>query len=142
MTAVRSAPRSRGLHLAAVGLVLLAACSNSQASINRGPRTGSNTASAVNGVQQITIDTGDDYRFHPSTITVHPGKVEIILRHTGTGAPHDWQVTDVPADFVPLTPAGHTRMATFIAPAPGTYEFVCTIHVQQGQRGTLIVASN
>jgi plastocyanin len=66
--------------------------------------------------------------------------VEIILKHTGTGAPHDWQLSGFPADFVPLTNGGQTRMATFVAPAAGRYEFVCTIHVRQGQRGTLIVA--
>jgi plastocyanin len=127
-----------GVALLAVGV---AACSNSQGATNRRPNTGSATASAVNGVQQVTISAGDDYRFHPSTITVHPGKVRIVLKHPGTGAPHNWQLPQFPADFVPLTAAGQSRTATFTAPSPGRYQFVCTIHVKQGQRGTLIVTS-
>jgi plastocyanin len=133
--------RRAGL-LAAGGMIILTACSNTQSPVNRRPYSGSALASVVNGVQQVTIDVGDDFRFHPSTITVHPGRVQIVLKHTGTGAPHDWQVTDFPADFVPLTNSGQTRTGTFIAPAPGRYEFECTIHLRQGQRGTLIVASN
>lgn len=128
--------------VAAFAAVALTACTNSEAPVNRRPRTGSATASIINGVQRVTIEAGDDFRFHPSTIIVHPGKVEIVLKHTGSGAPHEWEVTDFPADFVPLTDEGETRMATFIAPAPGSYEFICRIHVQQGQRGTLIVTSN
>ena len=102
---------------------------------------GSAVASEVNGVQQITITAGDDYRFHPSTFTVHPGKVEVILKHPGTGAPHNWQLSDFAADFVPLTAAGQTSRATFMAPSPGKYQFVCTIHVAQGQVGTMIVSA-
>jgi plastocyanin len=73
---------------------------------------------------------------------VHPGKVEVILRNTGSGAPHNFQLTNFPADFVPLTQAGQTSEATFIAPSPGRYQFVCTIHVEDGQTGTLIVLPN
>ncbi len=126
-----------GIPLLAGG-VLLAGCTR-QGAINRRPVTGTGTASAVAGVQQVTIRAGDDYRFHPATIVVHPGRVEVILVHTGTGAPHNWQLTGFPADFVPLTQAGQTSRASFTTPAPGRYGFVCTIHVQQGQRGTLVV---
>jgi plastocyanin len=98
----------------------------------------------VNGVQQVTLTTGDDYRFHPSTFSVHPGRVRVVLRNTGTGAPHDFQVTGFPGTFVPLTSSGQTSAATITVPplqggASSTYEFVCTIHVAQGQRGEMIV---
>ena len=93
-------------------------------------------------VQQVTIVVSDTYRFDPDVITVHPGKVKITLMHTGTGAPHDLSVLGFPADFVPLVQPGGTSSATFIAPAPGSYKFVCTIHVTQGQTGTLIVLAN
>lgn len=129
----------RAACLLAVGGFVLVACTNTQSPANRRPQSGAATASVIAGVQQITIQAGDDYRFHPSTITVHPGKVEVILHHPGTGAPHNWQLTGFPADFVPLTAAGQTSKATFIAPAPGKYRFICTIHVAQGQTGTLIV---
>jgi plastocyanin len=131
----------RALYLLAAASVALTACSNSQSPINRTALSGSAAASDVGGVQQITLKAGDDYRFHPATFTVHPGRVQVILEHTGTGAPHNWELTDFPADFVPLAAAGQTKTATFDAPAPGRYQFVCTIHVKQGQVGTMIVTS-
>ena len=132
--------RPTALALAVVGvLIFLAGCSNRQAAVNRRPQTGSATASSVDGVQQVTIEVNDTYRFHPDTITVHPGPVKVILVHQGTGAPHDFEVVGIPADFVPAVSGGQIESATFTAPAPGRYEFVCTFHVAQGQTGTLIV---
>jgi plastocyanin len=132
----------QGVCAAVLTVASAAACA--KAPINRPGNSGSGTASLVNGVQQITLTAGDDYRFHPATFTVHPGKVDVVLRNTGAGAPHEFEVTGFPATFVPLTPAGQTQHATFTAP-PLTngkttrYEFVCGIHVRQGQVGTMIV---
>jgi len=119
--------------------VLVAGCQR-EGAINRNPHTGETTASAVNGVQDVVVQTGDDYRFHPSTITVHPGKVRITLKHTGTGAPHDWVLQGFSAAFgVPLTSSGQEKSVEFTAPSPGTYTVVCTIHIKQGQTGTFVV---
>ena len=73
-----------------------------ESAINREPHPGSTTASATAGVQEVVITTDHSYRFKPSTITVHPGKVRITLKHVGTGAPHDWSLQGFPADYVPL----------------------------------------
>ena len=124
--------------LAAAAALGLVACSNTQPAANKAPHTGSATAAIVNGVQQVTIHAGD-FRFAPSTITVHPGKVKVILINDGGGAPHDFQVPKFPSDWVPLTANGDTKESTFTAPAPGRYQFVCTIHTQQGMTGTLVV---
>jgi plastocyanin len=121
--------------LAAVGV---AGCSNTQPAANRAPHTGSATASTVNGVQQVTIHASD-FRFSPSTITVHPGKVKVILINDGGGAPHNFQVPKFPSDWIPLTDNGATKQTTFTAPAPGRYQFLCTIHTRQGMTGTLVV---
>jgi plastocyanin len=131
-----------GLTLAVLVLTGTAACSNRQASINRRPQSGAASASVVNGAQQVTIYVGDTYRFSPDVITVHPGLVQVILVHQGTGAPHDLSVLGFPADFVPLVNPGGTSTATFMAPAPGKYTFVCTIHQAQGEIGTLIVTAS
>jgi plastocyanin len=117
---------------------LLTGC-QTQSAINREPHPGSSTAVSVDGVQQVTVTTDQSYRFDPSTITVHPGKVRIVLRHTGTGAPHNWSLLGLPAAFAPLVSPGQQSSTEFTAPAPGQYTFVCTIHVAQGQTGTLIV---
>lgn len=126
------------LSAAVAAAVLLTGC-QTESSINRNPHEGSTTASSESGVQQVTITTDQTYRFYPSTITVHPGKVKITLKHTGTGAPHDWSLQGFPADYVPLLDPGQSRSVEFTAPAPGTYTFVCTIHVNQGQTGKLVV---
>ncbi len=118
--------------------VALTACSTHNGP-NDNPHPGAATASEVDGVQQITVEATSDFRFRPSTITVHPGKVRVILKNVGNGAPHNWSLTGFPADFVPLTAAGQTAEAEFTAPSPGTYQFVCTIHLRQGQTGKLIV---
>jgi len=120
---------------------LLAGC-QTQAAVNREPRTGATTASVSDGMQDVVITTDQRYRFSPSTITVHPGRVRITLKHVGTGAPHDWSLQGFPADYVALVSPGETRSVEFVAPSPGTYKFVCTIHVQQGQTGTLVVLPN
>jgi plastocyanin len=93
----------------------------------------------VNGVQQVRIEATDQFRFHPSTIVVHPGKVRIVLVNVGKGAPHNLQLEGIPADFVPLASAGQTEQATFTAPSPGTYTFVCTLHIKEGMTGKLVV---
>jgi plastocyanin len=131
-----------GLAVAVVVAMSAAGCTNTEAGVNRRPHSGSASATVVNGMQQVTVEATDTYRFDPSTIVVHPGRVRIVLVNTGHGAPHTWSLTGFPADFVPLTPAGQTQAATFVAPAPGTYTFVCTIHVRQGQTGQLIVVAN
>lgn len=139
-----SARRTVRVAVVALALVAVTACSNRESPSQKRPHQGAGTASAVAGGQEITITTGSDYRFHPATITVHPGTVRVILVNQtargGGGAPHDLSVTGFPAAFLPLTPAGHSSSARFTAPSPGRYRFVCTIHVAQGQTGTLVVA--
>lgn len=129
----------RSVGVAAVVALLLAACGSGPAGR---PHAGNETATVVNGVQQVTITTGPDLRFHPATFTVHPGKVRISLVNNpqnGAGPPHDLKVNAYPKDYVPLTQPGETGSVTFTAPKPGSYRFICTIHVTQGQTGTMVV---
>ena len=132
----------RRASLLVAALVLVASCSNREAPANKRPHTGSGTATAVDGVQQITVTSGVDLRFHPSTLVVHRGMVRIVLVNTadaGSGPPHNIIFAGLPVADVPLAVSGQARSVTFTAPAPGTYNFVCTIHANQGQTGKLIV---
>jgi len=125
------------------GLALLPACSG-KAPVAQRPHTGSASASEVAGVQQVTIDTGGDYRFHPSTVFVHPGTVKVILVNQGgqgAGAPHTWQLDAGAMPFIGPTTVGSENQVTFTAPAPGRYTFVCTLHHKLGQTGTLVVTN-
>ncbi|HKC28072.1 MAG TPA: cupredoxin domain-containing protein [Jatrophihabitans sp.] len=120
-------------------LTLTAACVRTP-EVNTRPHTGTGTASAVDGVQQIVIKSGTDLRFHPSTIVVHPGLVRLVLDNTSNpGPPHDITFSGLPFADVPTTQPGEAQSVTFTAPAPGTYNFVCSIHANQGQTGKLIV---
>ena len=132
----------RGSAAALVAVAALLAGCQTESSINREPHAGSTTAALTGGVQEVVITTDQRYRFSPSTITVHPGKVRITLKHVGTGAPHDWSLQGFPDDYVPLVSPGQDKSVEFLAPAPGTYKFVCTIHVVQGQTGTLVVLAS
>jgi plastocyanin len=124
-----------------IAMATATACTNQQPSVNRRPHPGSATASVVNGVQQVTVDAGDTYRFDPSKITVHPGTVHATLVNVGKGAPHNLTFLGFSA-ATSLAASGQTRDVTFTAPAPGTYTFECTIHAKQGQTGTLVVLPN
>lgn len=127
--------------LAIAALVSVAGCAR-EAEVNSRPQAGTGTASSVNGVQQITIRSGQDLRFTPSTIVVHPGVVRLVLVNSsaaGAGPPHDVTFSGLPAANIPTTQPGRLSAVTFTAPAPGTYQFVCSIHARQGQTGTLIV---
>ena len=129
--------------LVAVLALGTAACSNSESPSSKPAQTGTGTASVVNGVQQIVIITGADLRFHPSTLVVHRGTVRIVLKNApvgGSGPPHNLQFLGLPtSDDVPTIQPGETQSVTFSAPAPGTYNFECSIHAAQGQTGKLIV---
>ena len=136
--------RPRSAVCAGISLVLMAVvagCSNTESSANRTPNSGSATASTVNGIQQVTIDANDLFRFVPDTVYVHAGReVKVTLVRTGPGAPHDWQLTGFPGIAIPLeTAQGESLSTTFMPPAPGRYQFVCSIHLKQGQTGTLVV---
>jgi plastocyanin len=122
--------------------VVIGGCTNRQASPNRRGHPGSATASTVNGVQQVTLSVSDTFRFDPSTVVVHQGRVKITLVHKGSGAPHDFSLNGFPADHTGLVNAGGTTSTTFTTPSAGTYKFECTLHVTQGMTGTLVVLPN
>jgi plastocyanin len=127
--------------LAIAVVVSLAGCVR-EAEVNSRPQAGTATASTVNDVQQVTLRSGPDLRFSPSTIVVHPGVVRLVLVNSaksGAGPPHDVTFSGLPGADIPTTQAGRLSSVTFTAPAPGTYQFVCSIHARQGQTGTMIV---
>jgi plastocyanin len=136
-------PRALPHAVVAIGCAaaVLASCTT-EASINRRPQGGTATATVVDGLQVVVVKAGDTYRFDPATIIVHPGRVRIALVNEGKGAPHDWTLDGLPGAATALASSGETKTATFTAPAPGTYLFVCTIHRKQGQTGKLVVLKN
>lgn len=130
--------------LAMAGVLALGACSNENSPQANAGHPGTGTATpAAGGVQRIVVDTGPSLRFYPSTIVVHPGKVQLVLvnqRVGGSGGPpHDLKVYGIPGATTPYVQSGHRVSIEFTAGSPGRYHFVCLLHVQQGQTGTLVV---
>lgn len=131
-----------GIAFVGVAGAAVAGCSNHDAALAKASPSGSATATVTHGVQQIVVTTGPDLRFHPSTLVVHRGEVRIVLRNStaAAGGPeHNLTFDGLPGATVPTIQAGQVGVRMFMAPQPGRYPFVCTIHAAQGQRGVMVV---
>ncbi len=100
---------------------------------------------AADGVQEITIQTQDDYTFVPDSFTVAPGTVRLTLLNTAQEMTHNLEfdegggpeAIDAGIDF--LGPQQEETIE-FEVTAEGEHPFVCTFHTQLGQTGTMTVA--
>ena len=100
---------------------------------------------AEDGVQEVTIQTPDDYVWLPETFTVAPGRVRLTVESTATQATHNFRFTpgagpEEIAEQVPLLTAGETRTIEFEVTVPGDHPFDCTFHLQLGQSGVMTVS--
>lgn len=98
----------------------------------------------------VTV-TLTDFAYTPATITVPTGK-EITINLVNKGVPHDFTIVSTPVSgtydpaqtkvIFQLSVDG-TSNATgkFVAPAPGTYQIVCTKpgHFEEGMQAKLVV---
>ncbi len=133
----------------AAAVVLLAGCGGDDgggggAAPSADPSLGTVTI-AADGVQEVTIETPDDYVFLPATFTVAPGPVRLTVRNTAEQMVHNFRFTPEtgPAEIteeIPLLQPGESDTIEFEAPAVGDYPFDCSFHLQLGQVGTMTVA--
>jgi plastocyanin len=99
---------------------------------------------AEDGVQEVTIQTPDDYVFVPDTFTVAPGRVRLTVQSTASQATHNFRfspgagVEEIPEE-IPLLAAGQTETIEFEITVPGEHPFECSFHVQLGQVGVMTV---
>ncbi|TKJ18154.1 hypothetical protein A6V29_12460 [Blastococcus sp. CCUG 61487] len=99
---------------------------------------------AADGVQEVTVQTQDDYEFTPDRFTVAPGTVRLTVRNVATHMTHNLEfdegegpeAIDAGVDF--LGP-GQEKTIEFEVSVPGEHPFTCTFHTAQGQFGTMIV---
>jgi plastocyanin len=96
------------------------------------------------GVQEVTLQTQDDYRFTPDHFTVHAGKVRLTVTDVGRELSHNFLFTPGtgPAAIgaqIPLITAGQKKTIDFAVTAPGDYPFECSFHADLGQVGTMTV---
>jgi plastocyanin len=134
----------------ALVLAVLTGCSNSEPTLPEVTRATSADAGVVStapdGVQEITLETGDDYAFTPAAFTVAPGPVRLTVRNTAEQLTHNFLFTEGegPAEIVeqiPFLGPGDSKTIEFTAGAPGDYPFECSFHLALGQVGTMTVSA-
>ncbi|SEP24693.1 plastocyanin/azurin family copper-binding protein [Trujillonella endophytica] len=142
-------PRRSAAALVA-GVLLLAGCGGDDgggggAAPSADPSLGTVTV-AADGVQEVTIETPDDYVFLPDEFTVAPGPVRLTVRNTAEQMVHNFRFTPDtgPAEIaaeIPLLQPGESDTIEFEVQAEGDYPFDCSFHLQLGQVGTMTVAA-
>jgi plastocyanin len=98
----------------------------------------------ADGVQEVTLQTEDDYLFTPDHFTVAPGTVRLTVHNVATEMTHNFAFTPGggPATLsakIPILAPGQQQTITFTVQQPGAYRFECEFHVQLGQVGTMTV---
>jgi plastocyanin len=99
---------------------------------------------APDGVQEITVQTQDDYVFVPDRFTVDPGTVRLTVINVAEEMTHNLEFTpgagpaEIPEGISLVAPGGEETIE-FTVTAPGDYDFECSFHVQLGQVGTMTV---
>jgi plastocyanin len=130
-------------------LALLTGCSNQQPTLPEATRTTGGDVGAVStgadGVQEITLTTGDDYVFTPAEFTVAPGPVRLTVRNTAEQMTHNFVFTtgrgpEEISEQIPFLGPGQTETIEFTVTQPGDHPFECSFHVQLGQVGTMTVS--
>ena len=99
---------------------------------------------APDGVQEVTLQTQDDYVFTPDRFTVAPGKVRLTVVNAATQLTHNFRFTPGkgPAAIrpeIPLLPSGDRKTIEFTVQEPGDYQFECSFHTQLNQFGVMTV---
>jgi plastocyanin len=128
--------------------IALAGCGGTPRS-NAAPTTAAGVGRvtvAPDGVQEITLQTQDDYVFTPDHFTVAPGKVRLTVTNVAKQATHAFEFrpdsAPTPIDAsIPLLAPGEEKTIDFDVETPGDYPFQCSFHVQLGQVGTMTVRS-
>jgi plastocyanin len=133
-----------------LGLVVLAGCGTDAPSSGAPASTTAEGVGTVtvgpDGVQEITLQTQDDYVFTPDTFTVEPGTVRLTVVNVAKNMTHNFRFTPDagPAPIgeeIDLLTSGQEVTIEFEVTEPGDYPFQCTFHLQLNQVGTMTVRS-
>jgi plastocyanin len=148
---VRVSAAARRIGTLVVGMMLaaglLAGCGGSSSGTvahSSAPSNLGKVTTGPGGVQQVTLQTQDDYVFTPDHFTVAPGKVKLTVKNVGKQMAHNFEFTagGGPAAIsaqIPFLGPGQQQTIQFTVQAPGKYRFECSFHVQLGQVGTMTV---
>ena len=104
------------------------------------PVSSAPSASTGGGTTNLTIGTktGDELEFDPDEVSVPAGAQVSVTFENRSALPHNLTFS-APIDVAtgPIVAPGASETVEFAAPAPGDYDFHCTIH--PGMHGTLTV---
>ncbi|WP_240619546.1 cupredoxin domain-containing protein [Blastococcus sp. TF02-8] len=136
-------PRKKAAVIAAA-VVLLVSCGSDQQEKEPVPEGLGEVTVAADGVQEVTLQTQDDYVFTPDRFTVAPGPVRLTVVNVADQMTHNLEYTDdelpQPIDAgIPVLAPGEQKTIEFEVTTPGDYPFSCTFHAQLGQVGTMTV---
>jgi plastocyanin len=121
-----------GTALTAALALLAAACGAAQPAV-------AVAAPGAGGAHQVTV-TASEMAFSPATVEVRAGEaVKVTLVNRGL-LDHNWQVRLGGETVTVEARPRQSASTTFTAPAPGTYEVICSLpgHAQAGMTGTLV----
>ncbi len=132
---------------AAVAVTVLAACGGEATEESAAPPTAADlgtVSTAADGVQEVTLQTQDDYVFTPDSFTVAPGRVRLTVVNVAEDMVHNFRFTPDagPATIesgIDLLAAGQEVTIEFDVTEPGDYPFECSFHIQLDQVGTMTV---
>jgi plastocyanin len=128
-------------------LVLLVGCGGAEPS-SAAPATTAEgvgeVTTADDGVQEITLQTQDDYVFTPARFTVDPGPVRLTVVNVAEQMTHNLKFTtgegpEEIAEGISILAPGEEKTIEFEVSAPGDHPFECSFHTQLGQVGTMTV---
>jgi plastocyanin len=119
-------PTGSHVHVSGTGVALAAA-----------PTATATARAAADGVQQVVIDTTDDFRFKPDVVLAHPGKLRITVTNPSV-FPVDLAIPALGVHSTTIF-AGDSAVVAVDLPASGDFPFVCTFHEHDGMTGSLVV---
>ncbi|HEV2736805.1 MAG TPA: plastocyanin/azurin family copper-binding protein [Longimicrobiaceae bacterium] len=149
--------------LAALSLLLLAACGGGGDSGSAGsassepsgsapaapaPAAPSGTAAATGDtitIRMVTTQNGASGQFEPAQVTARPGDVLHFVPDGGAAHNVSWPAADNPGKtgLPPASPyvtAAGQAVDQVVSMEPGTYNFQCDPHAPMGMKGTLTVS--
>ena len=130
-------------------LVVLSGCGDAEPTLPEATRTAGGDVGAVStaadGVQEIMLETGDDYVFTPAEFTVAPGQVRLTVRNVAEQMTHNFLFTagkgpEEISEQIPFLAPGQEETIEFTVTVPGDHLFECSFHLQLGQVGTMTVS--
>jgi plastocyanin len=130
-------------------VVVLTGCGGSAPQGDAGAATApgvGEVTTGADGVQEITLQTQDDYVFVPDRFTVDPGQVRVTVVNVAEEMTHNFVFTpgagpEEIAEGISLLAPGEEETVEFTVEAPGDHPYECSFHVQLGQVGTMTVRS-